>query len=112
MDMAMLVQQQVTAIMHSGYMLTDELITLFSISHQGEVINRIETHVQHTYDYVEKAREQTKQAMEYQKKSRKVITNPYCALPVLLPSRLSSFYAFPFLHLFFHMCPRPDFSLP
>ena len=37
------------------------------------MINRIETHVQGTYDYVTKAKEQTKQAMEYQQKSRKVI---------------------------------------
>ncbi|KAH9390045.1 Syntaxin-1A [Tyrophagus putrescentiae] len=42
------------------------------VEQQGEAINRIETHVQSTFDYVEKAREQTKQAMEYQKKSRKL----------------------------------------
>ncbi|KAI2796716.1 Syntaxin-1A, partial [Blomia tropicalis] len=41
------------------------------VQQQGEVINRIETHVQGTYDYVTKAKEQTKQAMEYQQKSRK-----------------------------------------
>lgn len=36
------------------------------------MINRIENHVQETNDYVEKGREQTKQAMEYQTKARKV----------------------------------------
>lgn len=36
------------------------------------MINRIESHVQETHDYVEKGREETKQAMEYQTKARKV----------------------------------------
>lgn len=42
------------------------------VEQQGEMIDRIETHVQSTYDFVEKAREQTKQAMEYQTKARKL----------------------------------------
>ncbi|KAH9517126.1 Syntaxin-1A [Dermatophagoides farinae] len=41
------------------------------VENQGEMINRIENHVQETNDYVEKGREQTKQAMEYQTKARK-----------------------------------------
>jgi len=42
------------------------------VTEQGEAINRIENHVQATYDYVEKAKEETAAALEYQKKARKV----------------------------------------
>lgn len=39
---------------------------------QGEMIDRIETQVTNTYDYVAKASAETKAAMEYKKRSRKV----------------------------------------
>jgi t-SNARE complex subunit (syntaxin) len=40
---------------------------------KGDMVDRIENNVFQTQDYVEKAVEQTKKAVEYQTKSRKVI---------------------------------------
>ncbi|XP_078134614.1 syntaxin-4 [Sander vitreus] len=38
---------------------------------QGEMVNRIETNIKHSSDYVEKAKENTEKAVTYQQKARK-----------------------------------------
>lgn len=63
-DMANLVTNQVREFLHSKTWLIEFL--------KGEMINRIENQVRGTQDYVEKANQETKQAMIYQKKARKV----------------------------------------
>lgn len=39
---------------------------------QGEIVDNIELNMMHTIDHVEKAREETKKALKYQSKARKV----------------------------------------
>lgn len=48
------------------------VVSLFNLL-KGDMVDRIENNVFQTQDYVEKAVEQTKKAVEYQTKSRKVI---------------------------------------
>lgn len=62
---------------------------------QGEMIDRIEYHVEHAVDYVQTATQDTKKALKYQSKAR----------------RVSSFYmqltnVFVFLFLFFFLNPN------
>lgn len=40
--------------------------------HQGEMIDRIEYHVEHAMDYVQTATQDTKKALKYQSKARRV----------------------------------------
>lgn len=39
---------------------------------QGEMVNRIETHINQSTDYVEKAKDNTARAIKFQNKARKV----------------------------------------
>ncbi len=41
---------------------------------QGEMIDRIEYHVEHAVDYVQTATQDTKKALKYQSKARRVST--------------------------------------
>lgn len=66
---------------------------------QGEMIDRIEYNVEHAVDYVERAVSDTKKAVKYQSKARRVsdqlCLNSYPREPpscwILLPSYLSHF---------------------
>lgn len=66
---------------------------------QGEMIDRIEYNVEHAVDYVERAVSDTKKAVKYQSKARRVSgqlrLNSYPREPpscgILLPSYLSHF---------------------
>lgn len=42
------------------------------MSFQGEMIDRIEYHVEHAVDYVQTATQDTKKALKYQSKARRV----------------------------------------
>lgn len=44
-------------------------------SNQGEMIDNIERNIMQTVDYVENAKQETKQAVVYQKKARRVRTS-------------------------------------
>lgn len=46
------------------------VVTWFYI--QGEMIDRIEYHVEHAVDYVQTATQDTKKALKYQSKARRV----------------------------------------
>ena len=43
-----------------------------NFSSQGEMIDRIEYHVEHAVDYVQTATQDTKKALKYQSKARRV----------------------------------------
>lgn len=43
---------------------------------QGEMVNNIEVNVSNAAEYISKAKEETKKAVRYQKKSRRVSTSP------------------------------------
>ena len=45
---------------------------LIQVSLQGEMIDRIEYHVEHAVDYVQTATQDTKKALKYQSKARRV----------------------------------------
>ena len=49
------------------YVLHPDILTL-----QGEMIDRIEYHVEHAVDYVQTATQDTKKALKYQSKARRV----------------------------------------
>ncbi len=44
---------------------------------QGEMIDRIEYHVEHAVDYVQTATQDTKKALKYQSKARRVSSELY-----------------------------------
>lgn len=66
---------------------------------QGEMIDRIEYHVEHAVDYVQTATQDTKKALKYQSKARRV--------SCLVPVQNHSLLIFCFLFCF----SRPD-TLP
>lgn len=66
---------------------------------QGEMIDRIEYHVEHAVDYVQTATQDTKKALKYQSKARRVSKNSMTYLTnqfvfVFLFSFFFSFYLF------------------
>lgn len=73
------------------------------MSFQGEMIDRIEYHVEHAVDYVQTATQDTKKALKYQSKARRVslphLINPHICLHLIG-------------HFFFHPSPRfiPSFK--
>lgn len=66
---------------------------------QGEMIDRIEYHVEHAVDYVQTATQDTKKALKYQSKARRVS----CHQPMSIHSLLMRFC---------FVSPRPIRSLP
>lgn len=58
------------------YILDLDILTL-----QGEMIDRIEYHVEHAVDYVQTATQDTKKALKYQSKARRV--SFYCNFMVV-----------------------------
>ena len=58
------------------YVLHLDILTL-----QGEMIDRIEYHVEHAVDYVQTATQDTKKALKYQSKARRV--SFYCVFMVV-----------------------------
>ena len=67
MDMAMLVDSQVSK--ENNFVAELKLTKLLL---QGEMIDRIEYHVEHAVDYVQTATQDTKKALKYQSKARRV----------------------------------------
>ena len=59
------------------YILDLDILTL-----QGEMIDRIEYHVEHAVDYVQTATQDTKKALKYQSKARRV--SFYCKFMVVI----------------------------
>ena len=51
---------------------------------QGEMIDRIEYHVEHAVDYVQTATQDTKKALKYQSKARRVSENTQLFCPFLI----------------------------
>ena len=47
-------------------------VVLIELFCQGEMIDRIEYHVEHAVDYVQTATQDTKKALKYQSKARRV----------------------------------------
>lgn len=47
-------------------------LLLACLGAQGEMIDRIEYHVEHAVDYVQTATQDTKKALKYQSKARRV----------------------------------------
>ena len=70
MDMAMLVDSQVSK---ENFRRPDLTVLLL----QGEMIDRIEYHVEHAVDYVQTATQDTKKALKYQSKARRVSDSKY-----------------------------------
>uniref|UniRef100_A0A8D0HKV7 Syntaxin 3 n=1 Tax=Sphenodon punctatus TaxID=8508 RepID=A0A8D0HKV7_SPHPU len=63
------------------------------VENQGEIVDNIELNMMRTTDHIEKAKEETKKALRYKSKARKV-SRPQCAaslalLPVSSPARSS-----------------------
>ena len=56
----------------STYFLFCNLYVCFFFVLQGEMIDRIEYHVEHAVDYVQTATQDTKKALKYQSKARRV----------------------------------------
>ena len=52
---------------------------------QGEMIDRIEYHVEHAVDYVQTATQDTKKALKYQSKARRVSTQHCLFIVLCLP---------------------------
>ena len=51
------------------------------VESQGEMIDRIEYHVEHAVDYVQTATQDTKKALKYQSKARRVSTQScFCVI--------------------------------
>ena len=73
MDMAMLVDSQVSK---ENFRRPDLTVLLL----QGEMIDRIEYHVEHAVDYVQTATQDTKKALKYQSKARRVSDYKYTPL--------------------------------
>lgn len=61
---------------------------------QGEMIDRIEYHVEHAVDYVQTATQDTKKALKYQSKARRVSKNSMTNL-------INHFFVFVFFFFFF-----------
>ena len=72
MDMAMLVESQVCITWGSCNQSFNCFFSINFHSFQGEMIDRIEFHVSSALEYVEEAVKDTKKAMEYQRKARRV----------------------------------------
>ncbi|XP_076291786.1 syntaxin 1A isoform X1 [Lasioglossum baleicum] len=82
------------------------------VESQGEMIDRIEYHVEHAVDYVQTATQDTKKALKYQSKARRKRRFPRCPLfpPfVLVVSRSIPFVCFFVLTLY--LCLSLSFSL-
>lgn len=62
---------------------------------QGEMIDRIEYHVEHAVDYVQTATQDTKKALKYQSKARRVSKNSMTNLTNQFFLFLFSFFSFP-----------------
>lgn len=56
------------------------------VESQGEMIDRIEYNVEQAVDYIESAKQDTKKAVKYQSKARKVRTSAFDAFCALLQS--------------------------
>ncbi|XP_012282554.1 syntaxin-1A isoform X1 [Orussus abietinus] len=77
------------------------------VESQGEMIDRIEYHVEHAVDYVQTATQDTKKALKYQSKARRV-SPPQVCKPMWIRTRLIGhffalsrfFFHFFFLHFF------------
>ena len=54
--------------------LNEHCFTLFHFYLQGEMIDRIEYNVEQAVDYIETAKQDTKKAVKYQSKARRVCT--------------------------------------
>lgn len=93
MDMAMLVESQVYAPSNSISLSKKKKIF------QGEMIDRIEYHVEHAVDYVQTATQDTKKALKYQSKARRVSVFLNQSYHVPNVSFLKTW--FPFLTIFF-----------
>lgn len=52
--------------------LINKWCVIFCLRYQGEMIDRIEYHVEHAVDYVQTATQDTKKALKYQSKARRV----------------------------------------
>lgn len=52
--------------------LINKWCVVFCLRYQGEMIDRIEYHVEHAVDYVQTATQDTKKALKYQSKARRV----------------------------------------
>lgn len=72
MDMAMLVESQVRTHTVCHYLLYQPFQPNVFVGNQGEMIDRIEYHVEHAMDYVQTATQDTKKALKYQSKARRV----------------------------------------
>lgn len=57
------------------------------LTFQGEMIDRIEYHVEHAVDYVQTATQDTKKALKYQSKARRVSLTPYFEKPFSFSSK-------------------------
>lgn len=53
-------------------------LSVFAHDFQGEMIDRIEYNVEHSVDYVERAVSDTKKAVKYQSKARRVSLLSLC----------------------------------
>ena len=58
---------------------------------QGEMIDRIEYHVEHAVDYVQTATQDTKKALKYQSKARRV-SLPYLINPHICSHLIGQFF--------------------
>lgn len=56
-------------------------MSLTLLNRQGEMIDRIEYHVEHAVDYVQTATQDTKKALKYQSKARRVSSRPTHSIP-------------------------------
>ena len=62
-------------------------LNVFVLTFQGEMIDRIEYHVEHAVDYVQTATQDTKKALKYQSKARRVSLTPYFEKPFSFSSK-------------------------
>lgn len=73
------------------------LLAILRVHGQGEMIDRIEYNVEHAVDYVERAVSDTKKAVKYQSKARRVsqtaIMTIVSVLLFILPSHIALIYA-------------------
>lgn len=66
------------------------LLSTLCVHAQGEMIDRIEYNVEHAVDYVERAVSDTKKAVKYQSKARRV--SQMAVITIVMLIFLSSFY--------------------
>ena len=59
---------------------------------QGELMNRIENHVQEAQDYVDTAKQDTKKAIRYQSRARRVSTSTFTIYSYILTWVWTAFY--------------------